>query len=105
MGGCPVDAKSLVLIIDDPDAPDPKAPKMVRVHWVVYNIPSDTRSLPESAGKALCRMGSPWRDRRSLRAFGAPPQRPGTSPCRTRQGLVPYEGLFGGLRHHHASGR
>ena len=49
--GVPDDAKSLVLIIDDPDAPDPKAPKMVWVHWVVYNIPSDTRSLPESAGK------------------------------------------------------
>src|SRR5215472_16375168 len=40
--GVPDDAKSLVLIIDDPDAPDPKAPKMVWVHWIVYNIPSDT---------------------------------------------------------------
>jgi hypothetical protein len=40
-----------------------------------------------------------------LRASGAPPQRPGTSPCRTRQGFVPYPGLFGGLRHHHASRR
>jgi phosphatidylethanolamine-binding protein (PEBP) family uncharacterized protein len=30
--GVPNDAKSLVLIIDDPDAPDPKAPKMVWVH-------------------------------------------------------------------------
>src|SRR5262249_19704221 len=38
-------AKSLVLIIDDPDAPDPKAPKMVWVHWVVYNIPPDTKSF------------------------------------------------------------
>ena len=42
---------SRTMLIDDPDAPDPKAPKMVWVHWVVYNIPSDTRSLPESAGK------------------------------------------------------
>src|SRR5262252_1435149 len=48
----PNGAKSLVLIIDDPDAPDPKAPKMVWVHWVVYNIPPDTKSLPENAGKA-----------------------------------------------------
>jgi Raf kinase inhibitor-like YbhB/YbcL family protein len=50
--GVPNGAKSLVLIIDDPDAPDPKAPKMVWVHWVVYNIPPDTQSLPENAGKA-----------------------------------------------------
>jgi Raf kinase inhibitor-like YbhB/YbcL family protein len=50
--GVPNGAKSLVLIIDDPDAPDPKAPKMVWVHWVVYNIPPDTKSLPENAGKA-----------------------------------------------------
>jgi phosphatidylethanolamine-binding protein (PEBP) family uncharacterized protein len=35
--GVPNGAKSLVLIIDDPDAPDPKAPKMVWVHWVVYS--------------------------------------------------------------------
>ena len=56
--GVPDDAKSLVLIIDDPDAPDPKAPKMVWVHWVVYNIPSDTRSLPENAGKARLPQGA-----------------------------------------------
>jgi phosphatidylethanolamine-binding protein (PEBP) family uncharacterized protein len=35
--GVPNGAKSIVLIIDDPDAPDPKAPKIVWVHWVVYN--------------------------------------------------------------------
>ena len=34
----PADAKSLVLIVDDPDAPDPAAPKMTWVHWVVYNL-------------------------------------------------------------------
>jgi Raf kinase inhibitor-like YbhB/YbcL family protein len=50
--GVPNGAKSLVLIIDDPDAPDPKAPKMVWVHWVVYNIPPDTKGLPENVGKA-----------------------------------------------------
>jgi phosphatidylethanolamine-binding protein (PEBP) family uncharacterized protein len=50
--GVPNGVKSLVLIIDDPDAPDPKAPKMVWVHWVVYNIPPDTKGLPENAGKA-----------------------------------------------------
>jgi Raf kinase inhibitor-like YbhB/YbcL family protein len=50
--GVPDGTKSLVLIIDDPDAPDPKAPQRVWVHWVVYNIPGNTKSLPENAGKA-----------------------------------------------------
>jgi Raf kinase inhibitor-like YbhB/YbcL family protein len=45
--GVPDGAKSLVLIIDDPDAPDPKAPKMVWVHWVVYNLPPDTKIARE----------------------------------------------------------
>lgn len=45
--GVPAGAKSLVLIVDDPDAPDPKAPKMTWVHWVLYNIPPGTTSLSE----------------------------------------------------------
>jgi len=56
--GVPNGAKSLVLIIDDPDAPDPKAPKMVWVHWLVYNILPDTKSLPEDAGKAGLPQGA-----------------------------------------------
>jgi Raf kinase inhibitor-like YbhB/YbcL family protein len=56
--GVPDGAKSLVLIIDDPDAPDPRAPKMVWVHWVVYNIPPDTESLPESASKTRLPQGA-----------------------------------------------
>src|SRR6516225_2418633 len=56
--GVPAGTKSLVLIIDDPDAPDPKAPKMVWVHWVVYNMPPDTKSLPENAGKAGLPQGT-----------------------------------------------
>jgi Raf kinase inhibitor-like YbhB/YbcL family protein len=50
--GLPEGTKSLVLIVDDPDAPDPKAPQRVWVHWVVYNIPADTKGLPENASKA-----------------------------------------------------
>jgi Raf kinase inhibitor-like YbhB/YbcL family protein len=49
--GVPAGAKSLALIIDDPDAPDPKAPKRVWVHWVIHNLPPDTKSLPENVGK------------------------------------------------------
>ena len=44
----PAGIKSLALIVDDPDAPDPKAPKMTWVHWVVYNLPVDTGGLPEA---------------------------------------------------------
>ncbi len=45
--GVPAGAKSLVLIVDDPDAPDPKAPKMTWVHWLLYNLPPDCTGLPE----------------------------------------------------------
>jgi Raf kinase inhibitor-like YbhB/YbcL family protein len=45
--GVPTGAKSLVLIVDDPDAPDPKAPKMTWVHWLLYNIPPTVTGLPE----------------------------------------------------------
>ena len=47
--GVPEKAQSLALIVDDPDAPDPAAPKMRFVHWVLYNIPADVRGLPEGA--------------------------------------------------------
>ena len=46
--GLPAGTKSLALIVDDPDAPDPKAPKMVYVHWVLYNIPADAVGLAEA---------------------------------------------------------
>lgn len=47
--GVPENARSLVLILDDPDAPDPDDPKMTWVHWVLYNISPDTTSLSEGA--------------------------------------------------------
>ena len=47
LGGVPPAAKSLALIVDDPDAPDPAAPKRVWVHWVIYNLPPTTKELPE----------------------------------------------------------
>jgi hypothetical protein len=45
--GVPAGAQSLALIVDDPDAPDPAAPKMTWVHWVLYDLPPETTSLPE----------------------------------------------------------
>lgn len=44
----PKNAKSLVLIVYDPDAPDPKAPKMTWVHWVLYNLPVNCKGLAEN---------------------------------------------------------
>lgn len=47
--GAPANTKSFVLIEDDPDAPDPNAPKTTWVHWVVFNLPATTASLAEGA--------------------------------------------------------
>jgi len=44
----PPGTKSLALIVDDPDAPDPAAPKMIWVHWILYNLPPNSDGLPES---------------------------------------------------------
>jgi len=49
--GLPNNAKTLALIVDDPDAPDPAKPQRVYVHWVVYNIPASATSLRENASK------------------------------------------------------
>jgi len=48
--GVPAGAKSLALIVDDPDAPDPAAPRMTWVHWVLYNLPPDSTGI--EAGKS-----------------------------------------------------
>ena len=48
--GVPKGTKSLALIAEDPDAPDPAAPKRVWVHWVLYDIPPDVAGLLEGVG-------------------------------------------------------
>jgi len=50
--GVPEGTKSLVLIVDDPDAPDPAAPRMTWVHWVLYNISPETSGLNEGIGSS-----------------------------------------------------
>jgi Raf kinase inhibitor-like YbhB/YbcL family protein len=40
--GAPEGTKTFALTVEDPDAP-----KGTFVHWVLYNVPSSTRSLPE----------------------------------------------------------
>ena len=56
--GLPAATESLVLIVDDPDAPDPKAPRMTWVHWVLYNIPPSATGLPENVGSAALPAGT-----------------------------------------------
>jgi Raf kinase inhibitor-like YbhB/YbcL family protein len=55
----PERTRSLALIVDDPDAPDPAAPARTWVHWVLVDIPPTTNALPEG-GRPLpegCRDG------------------------------------------------
>lgn len=56
--GVPEAARSLALIVDDPDAPDPEAPKRVWVHWVLYNIPTDIDGLAEHTSSATLPPGA-----------------------------------------------
>ncbi len=56
--GVPPGATSLALIVDDPDAPDPRAPKQTWVHWVLYNLPSAARGLPEGVAAAALPRGT-----------------------------------------------
>lgn len=56
--GIPDEAKSLALIVDDPDAPDPAAPKMTWVHWVLYNIPVWVQGLEENIAAASLPAGT-----------------------------------------------
>lgn len=52
--GAPDGTKSFVLVLRDPDAPDPSAPRMTWIHWIVYNIPADAEGLPEAvAGETM----------------------------------------------------
>jgi Raf kinase inhibitor-like YbhB/YbcL family protein len=54
----PANTKSLVLIVDDPDAPDPAAPKMTWVHWLLYNIPPTATQLPEAVSASTLPKGT-----------------------------------------------
>ncbi|EXJ16585.1 YbhB/YbcL family Raf kinase inhibitor-like protein [Imhoffiella purpurea] len=47
----PEGTESLVLIVDDPDAPDPAAPRMVWDHWILYNIPPSCSGLDAGAAR------------------------------------------------------
>lgn len=48
----PAGTKDFALIADDPDAP-----AGTWVHWVLYNLPAETRSLPEAVPKSASAAG------------------------------------------------
>jgi Raf kinase inhibitor-like YbhB/YbcL family protein len=54
----PKGTKSLALIVDDPDAPDPAAPKMTWVHWVLYSIPVSASGLAEAIAPSALPAGT-----------------------------------------------
>ncbi|MBL8483510.1 MAG: YbhB/YbcL family Raf kinase inhibitor-like protein, partial [Rhodocyclaceae bacterium] len=54
----PPGTQSLALIVDDPDAPDPAAPKMTWVHWVLYNLPPSASGLPEGVAREALPAGT-----------------------------------------------
>ena len=56
--GVPAKAKSLALIVDDPDAPDPAAPRMTWVHWVLYDIPVAAVALSQGVSSSALPKGT-----------------------------------------------
>jgi Raf kinase inhibitor-like YbhB/YbcL family protein len=56
--GVPAGTKSLALIVDDPDAPDPASPKMTWVHWVLYNMPASASGLTEGVAEKKLPAGT-----------------------------------------------
>lgn len=69
----PAGAKSFALIVDDPDAPDPNAPKRVWVHWVLYNIPASATGLAEDeASKGVPKGALPALNDWNRTGYGGP---------------------------------
>jgi Raf kinase inhibitor-like YbhB/YbcL family protein len=73
--GVPPGTKSLVLFIDDPDAPDPAHPGMDWTHWLLYNIPPQTTSLKEGLSLRDLPKGTlaGWTDWKSMAYRGPCP--------------------------------
>lgn len=65
--GVPAGTRSLVLIVDDPDAPDPAAPQRTWVHWVLYDLPPSVTSLAEGVAPRRLPPGT----RQGLNDWGA----------------------------------
>jgi Raf kinase inhibitor-like YbhB/YbcL family protein len=47
----PPRTRSLALVVDDPDAPDPEQPTTTWVHWVIVDVPPSRHGLHENLGR------------------------------------------------------
>jgi Raf kinase inhibitor-like YbhB/YbcL family protein len=56
--GAPDGTKCFVLVVDDPDAPDPAAPKMTWVHWILYDIPPSASAIAEGVAPEALPSGT-----------------------------------------------
>lgn len=68
----PEGTKSFVLIVDDPDAPDPKAPQTTWVHWVVFNMPADKRRLQAGENIPDNQLGVNDFENKTQKKYGGP---------------------------------
>lgn len=76
--GVPQNARSLVLIMDDPDAP-----MGTWVHWVLYGMPPSTPSLPEAVPKEMTLPGAIRQGKNSWQKVGyGGPCPPASNPHR-----------------------
>jgi Raf kinase inhibitor-like YbhB/YbcL family protein len=56
--GVPAAARSLALVADDPDAPDPRAPRTVWAHWLLYGLPPADGALARAVARAALPAGT-----------------------------------------------
>jgi hypothetical protein len=56
--GAPAGTRSLALIVDDPDAPDPRAPEVVWVHWILFDLSPETTELPAAVRRQSLPTGA-----------------------------------------------
>ena len=83
--GIPEGTKSLALIMDDPDVPKALHPDGVFDHWVLFNIPSDTKGIAEG-GTA----GTAGANGRGDRVYTGPCPPPQYEPSEHRYVFVLY---------------
>lgn len=70
--GVPAGTLSFALLVQDPDAPDPAAPRRIWVHWVVVDLPPDLRSLPVDAARKLPAGARHGKNDWNKQAWGGP---------------------------------